>query len=123
MADSAYDLDGQHWTAHAACRHTPDAFLAPDGPGRWGCSAALHVCREHCPVLAQCLDYATEQGPGRRQSMILGGIQYDSTGAPARSAPNPSCARCATVVARQMTAVERRRRQWREAKQRARAAA
>lgn len=98
-----YGLDtdtgrGEHWTTQAECRHNPDAFFAGDGQAHWRPREALHVCRAHCPVLAQCGAYAQTQTPADRVSLILGGVAYDCKGLPARegrwSSMPITCAGC-----------------------------
>lgn len=93
-----YGLDGdsgQHWSANAACRDDPNAFTAPDSyHGQWRPKQALHICRVHCEVRAECAEHAA--GTGDRAGMILGGVAYDSHGRPSQygNAATASCARC-----------------------------
>lgn len=98
---SQYGLDtarDEHWTRQAACRHNPDRFFARDGQAHWRPRDELHICRVHCPVLAQCRAYGETQAPGDRVSVILGGVAYDCRGLPARegrwSSMPITCADC-----------------------------
>lgn len=54
MTRSAHGLDnGQDdpWWHRSACRTNPDLFL---DAGEGDAARAIHICRSHCPVLAQC---------------------------------------------------------------------
>lgn len=63
--------DGDHWMYQAACRGVDPELFYPD-TGRGAGDPARAIC-EHCPVAADCLDYAL-----KHQIMhgIYGGLTY-----------------------------------------------
>jgi hypothetical protein len=70
----------RNWTDHAACRPGTDVpadmFSSDTEPAK---AAALHVCRNHCPVIDECKTEAELQ-PYR--SMVAGGVAYNQHGEP-----------------------------------------
>lgn len=76
------------WTSKAACRKAdPRIFDNPDQP-----AAGLAYCRR-CPVIAQCLAWATTENAGSNRSSRYSGIaggQVIIEGAPSRSSLPPA---------------------------------
>ena len=82
MTRSAHSLDtprGADWQLRAACRVTRDGidpewwWPVPAGPAA-DAARALHICRTHCPVLAQCRQAARNSPP--THPTVLGGVRY-----------------------------------------------
>jgi hypothetical protein len=91
--------DDEDWTTHAACRDEANLELVdacyhlPGGTGRDARAALVHehvlMCRA-CPVVARCLDYATElirHGPGAHSETprhgwagVWGGVHFGANG-------------------------------------------
>ena len=85
MTRSAYGLDtprGEHWGDRAAC-------AGPKVDPEWwwpvehtlaaaNTRLAVHICRRHCPVRAQC-DAAARQVP-QRHPVVVGGRRYVANG-------------------------------------------
>jgi len=68
------------WMLDAACATWEDPELwthVHDHAGHASCQHALarHVCREHCPVKAQCLEKAMEF-PEQWGGMVIGGYYW-----------------------------------------------
>lgn len=78
-------LADRRWEKRAACRPgtdvPPDLFAADTEPAR---AAALHVCRTHCPVKANCDEEARALigTPIGYRSMVMGGEAYNQHGRP-----------------------------------------
>lgn len=68
------------WQKRAACRLDPDMWF--DGAAR---ADAVHVCRRHCPVLAECKEWADSV---ETVGGVFGGIAYSQTGIPVHSWTN-----------------------------------
>lgn len=55
---------------------------------------AVHLCREHCPVLAECHAEAKATPTTRRRNVVLGGVTYDRNGDRAADGPPTRCPQC-----------------------------
>jgi len=71
--------DGTSWREQAACAGRYTLFEAADTGGRWAQTACLRLCREVCPVVADCLEstLAYEADPrhgGDSIQLIAGGM-------------------------------------------------
>lgn len=60
------------WLERAACRHDPDMWFT--GADR---TAAVHICRSHCPVIRNCLEalQSTEISYG-----VMAGLAFAADG-------------------------------------------
>lgn len=72
LTRSAHGLSsgsGRRWEDRAACAGMWDLHTAPPAPGaainspHGPQAAASHVCLAHCPVFAQCYQFAQERRP------------------------------------------------------------
>lgn len=88
-ARTAYGLEtprGMHWADLAACSRAanpgvdPEWWWPPQGASSPDTLRAQHICRVHCPVLAQCDRDAVDVPPthpcvagGRRYVAVSGG--------------------------------------------------
>ncbi len=75
MARSTYDLEvdrPEDWSKKAACKGTDELFF--DARQR---RQALHICRFHCPVAAEC---HAESRARRNVEVVVGGVAYGFTG-------------------------------------------
>lgn len=60
------------WTRQAACRHFPELFCDSGHQ-----KDAVHICRQHCPVLAEC---AAEAAGQRNVEIVVGGEAWGANG-------------------------------------------
>lgn len=67
-------MSGQEWRLRAVCRAAPDLWFAAD---RVQLAQAIHLCRQHCPVIGECA--ATESPPIEG---VLAGVLYNFRGEP-----------------------------------------
>jgi hypothetical protein len=61
-----------NWQERGACRHDPDLWFT--GSER---TAAVHICRNHCPVIRDCLEalHGTEISYG-----VMAGLAFAADG-------------------------------------------
>ena len=92
------------WPADAACRPGTDVptqlWDAGDETAR---AAAVHVCRTHCPVMADCHAEAQlfRDTPDKYRSMVVGGVVYEQNGnVSRRKSPPVRCPLCTFLPAR-----------------------
>lgn len=83
----------ENWTHAAACAGDPDLWSAASVQAR---QYAIHVCLEHCDVLAKCRGEAERLEGDRRTHVVVGGISYGSAGAPTLVRAAPRCGQCTT---------------------------
>lgn len=88
-ARTAYGLDtprGTHWEDRAACAHPqvdPEWFWPVEhGMAASTTRLAVHICRRHCPVLAQCRQDVTDVPPP--DPCVAGGRRYVADGGAGR---------------------------------------
>lgn len=62
---------GDDWRTHAACLNLDPNFMF----GARHRSESLHICRRHCPVLAQCEAHARRLRPAPTDC-VMGGIAW-----------------------------------------------
>lgn len=87
------------WTVEAACRPGAgvpvDLWAADNDTAR---AVAVHVCRSHCPVRAECDAEAQLRAgtPAGYRSMVVGGVAYDRRGRASQRRTGPCrCPLCA----------------------------
>jgi hypothetical protein len=69
-----------NWRTQATCRGNPDLFTTTRTAA--DVHLALHICRHHCPVAAQCHTEAVGLPTFLRHQVVLGGVAYDTNGRP-----------------------------------------
>lgn len=71
------------WRIDAACRYAnnPDAWMVTRSEMSGENKTALRICRT-CPVMARCRSWYDSLEPDMRQSVIAGGIRWNSYGHP-----------------------------------------
>jgi hypothetical protein len=74
------------WRTDAACRGStvPDAWFVTRADLSSANVMALKICRT-CPVMDQCRSWYESLDPELRQSVIAGGIKWNSYGPPRRA--------------------------------------
>lgn len=80
-ARTSYGLDtprGTHWTADSACHGPgvdPDWWWPTEhGTPTAATRMAVHICRQHCPVIGRCDQHTQEHPPSH--PVVLGGQRY-----------------------------------------------
>jgi hypothetical protein len=91
----------RHWLADALCRtqqHDPDLWFADTTQDR---ALALHLCRNHCPVLQQCA--AAQLAPAHG---IFAGTAYAANGRRDNHSQRQSSLNCKTCHDRRAATIE-----------------
>jgi len=78
MTDHTAPTGRLPWRAQAACRNVnPDLFFPEQANQAANVGVALHICREHCPVWAQCQAWALHEMRERRLwPCVAGGVRW-----------------------------------------------
>lgn len=75
---AALDVDTDvNWRRRGLCRHEPDLWAAKRRELR---VQAAHICRAHCPVLAQCADAMQSTPADRMIGMVVAGVIHGDEG-------------------------------------------
>jgi len=82
------------WRTRALCRLNPDLWTTRSVAM---VALAIHICRRHCPVRAECAQDAAETDRFHLVEVVCAGVSYGNNGLPTtRQTAASVCASCRT---------------------------